>query len=105
MPPDPPKKGPIVARTFFGHSAFKIELLDLRSETSTEEILSNKCLLLREDKQFQKRKHIAHWQPTTQLAIFLRTTTIFRASSNLVFTIYCAIIRKRMAISSVPSIL
>ena len=63
MPPDS-LKGPIVARKFFGHSAFKIELLDLRSEASTKEILSNKCLLLREYKQFQKKNtlHVGNRQ-------------------------------------------
>ena len=50
MPPDP-LKGPILARNFFGHSAFKIELLVLRSEASTEGILSNKCLLLLKKKK------------------------------------------------------
>ena len=46
MPRDP-SKGPIVARKFFGHSAFKIELLDLRSEASTEGILGNKYSIIR----------------------------------------------------------
>ena len=69
MPPDS-LKGPIVAPKFFGHFAFKIELLDLRSEASTNEILSNKCLFLREYKQSQEKEHIAYWQQTTQLAIF-----------------------------------
>ena len=51
MPPDS-LKGPILARKFFGHSAFKIELLAMWSEANTEGILSNKCLLLVEYKQF-----------------------------------------------------
>ena len=45
-----------MALKFFGHSAFKIELLALQSEASTERKLSNRCLLLVEYKQFQKRR-------------------------------------------------
>ena len=52
--PQTPWKGLSWLEIFFGHSAFKIELLDLRSEASTKEILSNKCLLLREYKLFKK---------------------------------------------------
>ena len=55
MPPDP-LKGLSWLKKFFGRSAFKIELLALQSEASTEGILSNKCLLLVEYKQFQKRR-------------------------------------------------
>ena len=56
MPPDS-LKGPIMPlKNFLGHSAFKIEL-DLWSEASTKEILSNKCLLLQEYKQFKKKTH------------------------------------------------
>ena len=54
--PDFPKKAYRGSKKFFGRSTFKIELLDLRSEASTEEILSNKCLLSVEHKQFQKRR-------------------------------------------------
>ena len=63
MPPDS-LKGPIVARKFFWSLRFQIELLDLRSEASTKEILGNKCLLLREYKQFQKKNtlHIGNRQ-------------------------------------------
>ena len=92
MPPDP-LKGPIfVRKIFFGQSAFKIELLAMRSEASTEGILGNKCLLLVEYKQFQKRrtKGITHCiLATDKSTIFSRAK---RISSNLVFTIYCAII-------------
>ena len=94
MPPDP-LKGPILGQNFFGHSAFKIELLALWSEASTGGILSNKCLLLVEYKQFQKRrmKGITHCiLATDNSTIFSQATRIFRASSNLAFTIYCAII-------------
>ena len=95
MPQDP-LKGPILARKFFGHSAFKIELLALQSEASTEGILGNKYLLLVEYKQFQKRrmkKGIIHCiLATDNSTIFSQATRIFRTSSNLVFTIYCAII-------------
>ena len=48
MPPDP-LKGPILGRKYF-------LLLALWSEASTEGILSNKCLLLVEYKQFQRRR-------------------------------------------------
>ena len=64
----------------------------MRSEASTEGILSNKWLLLVEYKQFQKRrtKGITHCiMATDKSTIFSRAT---RISSNLVFTIYCAII-------------
>ena len=94
MPPDP-LKWPILARKFFGHSALKIKLLALWSEASTEGILSNKCLLLVEYKQFQKRrtKGITHCiLATDNSTIFSRATRIFRASSDLIFTICCAII-------------
>ena len=69
--------------------------LDLRSEASTEGIHSNKCLLLVEYKQFQKKKNegITHCiLATDNSTIFSRATRIFRASSDLVFTICCAII-------------
>ena len=70
MPPDP--QGLSWLQKFFGHSTFKIELLALWSEASTEGILSNKCLLLVEYEQFQKEErrelHIAYWQLTTQLS-------------------------------------
>ena len=56
MPPDPPKTAYLGSKFFLGHSAFKIELLTLRSEACTEGILSNKCLLLVEYKQFQTRR-------------------------------------------------
>ena len=91
MPPDP-LKGPILGRKYFGHSAFKIELLALQSEASTEGILSNKCLLLVEYKQFQTRrtKGITHCILATDKSTIFSWAT--RISSKLVFTIYCAII-------------
>ena len=96
MPPDPPKRAYLGSK-IFGHSAFKIELLALWLEAGTEGILSNKCLLLVEYKQFQKRrtKGITHCiLATDNSTIFSRATRIFRASSNLVFAIYCAIIQR-----------
>ena len=42
--PRPPLKGLSRLEKFFGHPAFKIESWALRSEASTEGILSNKCL-------------------------------------------------------------
>ena len=93
--PRPPLKGLSWVENIFGHSAFKIELLALRSEASTEGILSNKCLLLVEYKQFQKRRT----KGITQCILATDKSTIFsraaRISSNLVFTIYCAIIPGR----------
>ena len=63
MPPDPPERA-YLGLKIFCHSTFKIELLALQSEASTEGILSNKCLLLVEYKQFQKEErrelHIAY---------------------------------------------
>ena len=72
----------------FSHSAFKIELLALRSEASTEGMLGNKCLLLVEYKQFQKRrtKGITHCILATDKSTIFSWAT--RISSNLVFTIY-----------------
>ena len=94
MPPDPLKRAHLGSK-IFRHSAFKIELLALRSEASTEGILSNKCILSVEYKQFQKRrmKGITHCiLATDNSTIFSGATRIFRASSNLVFTIYYAIV-------------
>ena len=90
MPPGPPK------RAYLGSKMFLVTPLSkLRLEASTEGILSNKCLLLVEYKQFQKRriKGITHCiLATDNSTIFSQAARIFRASSNLVFTICCAII-------------
>ena len=79
-----PLKGPIAAQKFFWPPA------------------AFKCLRLVKYKQLRKRstKRLTHafWQLTTQLPIFSQATRIFRASSNLVFTEYCAIIWKQGAI-------
>ena len=98
-----PLKGPIAARKVFWPLRFQNQVLIPAVEASTEGILGNKkCFRLVKYKQLQKRstKRLTHafWQSTTQLAIFSQATRIFRASSKLVFTEYCAIIRKRRAV-------
>ena len=78
--PQTPLKGPILGRNIFGHSVFKIELLALWSEASSEGMLGNKCLLLVEYKQFQKRRT----KGVTHCILATDKSTIFTGNKNFI---------------------
>ena len=103
MLPDP-LKGPIAAIKFFLATPLSKSSREpcCRKPALKEYFVTKECIRLVKYKHLQRRstKRLTHpfWQPTTQLAIFSQATRIFRVSSNLVFTEYCAVIRKRRAI-------